>query len=551
MNLVRLACRGAIAWLTWLLCLPASAHAQSDLLLPRQEINQVLAARRSRERQLNSLLDVYGRQLRIEHCVVGKACELGPEGLAALDKLEDELLRRAKENFSHALEGRDANRRVVFSDKRRLVVMNDRVVAVSGAVSAEELRASQASVIEDVDAAVRQSMPASVAERLAAERKRLAEKGRQTQICSLVAAMDETLLLSDKQREKLSRLIGSLWKDAWSSVAIRAEPTSPTPALKSSLTLRAKLRGLGGVFDLPDAALAPLLKPAQRAMWKQLREPLDQELTALQSRLDMAARVRAQGLAAAAGVRRNDVRRGFVMQEFGGVMRAVPLQAVAQGNRRVRFSAEKPKAATKEIPAVKTACFELLLESLGETCSLSPQMREKLKWAGKLDLHRDAARVVKLQEKLQTQLQPAEQERALRELVQVLTPDALLPESDSLLRKAVDSRLTAEQRQRWSEFEERRRQFQRQADVQRQILLCSQRATLTVAQWDAFAELLNDRLDLLPQDRRERRQDEVEIALAQAPDDVLQPLFGEAQWAAIREQLKELRLAHPPAKPAP
>ena len=79
----------------------------------------------------------------------------------------------------------------------------------------------------------------------------------------------------------------------------------------------------------------------------------------------------------------------------------------------------------------------------------------------------------------------------LRALMQALTPDTLLPEAGSLLHKAIDSRLTAEQRQGWNEFEQRRRQFLRQADVQRQILLCSQRATLTVAQWDAFAELLN------------------------------------------------------------
>ena len=318
----------------------------------------MLAARRSREAQLNLLLDGYANQLHVELYVVEKACELGPDGLAKLDELGDELLRRAKENFSQALEGRDANRRVVFSDKRRLVVMNDRVVAVSGAVSAEELLASQASVIEDVNAAVRELMPAAVAARLAAERKRLAEKGRQAQVRSLVAAMDDALLLNDKQREKLCRLIGSLWKDAWSSVALRSEPSASAPGWQALVLSRAKLRGLGGVFDLPDSALEPILRPAQRAVWKHLREPFDRELTALQSQLVMAARVRAQGLAAAAGIRRNDVRRGFVMREFGGVsapyrckrrLRATGEFALPPKNRkprRKRFPPSRPPASS-------------------------------------------------------------------------------------------------------------------------------------------------------------------------------------------------------------
>jgi hypothetical protein len=237
------------------------------------------------------------------------------------------------------------------------------------------------------------------------------------------------------------------------------------------------------------------------------------------------------------------------MQEFGGVRRAVPLQAVIQGNRQARPAAPGPKAEAQEIPAVKTACFELLLESLGETCSLSPKTLEKLQWAGKLDLHRDVEKAERLWQELRVQLQPADQERTLRELMQTLMPDALQPEAGSLLHKAISSRLTEEQLQCWHEEQRRRRRFQRQADVQRQVLLCAQRATLTSAQRDAFAEFLNGRLDSPPQQARlEFGRDEGETALAEAPDEALKPLFGEAQWPVIRERLLELREAHPRAE---
>ena len=186
-----------------------------------------------------------------------------------------------------------------------------------------------------------------------------------------------------------------------------------------------------------------------------------------------------------------------------------------------------------------------MLEALDKTCSLSPEVWAKLHWAGKLDLYHDAAKAAELQQELQTQLPPARRDEATHELVQALSPDDLLPETGSLLGKAINSRLSAEQLQRWNDDQRQRQEFQRRAQVQVQVFLCSQQTSLAAVQWDALAELLNARLGSLPQPP-EGHQDDVETVLARTPDDALKPLFGEVQWAAVNSWLRELRKIHPP-----
>ena len=192
------ACRAAIAMVACLLCPPASATAQSDLLLPRQEIQDVVATESSRETQLNSLLEIYGRRLRIEFCFVEKACELASAQVAALKELSAELTQKAKQEFSQAIKVQGADRGAAVAN-RRLAAMNGRIVTIAEKTLAEEASASQASMIEDVDAAVRKALPAQVAARLIEQRQLAADKVRQAKAASLAAAMDEVLLLSDEQ----------------------------------------------------------------------------------------------------------------------------------------------------------------------------------------------------------------------------------------------------------------------------------------------------------------------------------------------------------------
>lgn len=536
MNLVRLACRSAIAWLVCQPVLPASAHAQSDLLLPRQEIKEVLAAQRSRESQVNSLLEIYGRRLRIEFCFVEKACELTPAQVAALKELSTELMQQAREELSQAIEGQGTNRGAAAAH-RRLVLMNGRLVNTAGKTLAEEASASQASMVEDVDAAVRKALPAEVAARLIEQRQLAADRVRQAKAASLTAAMDEVLLLSDGQRKSLCRLIASLWKESWSSVAVEDDVNFAPLPWQNSVQVCAMLRGLGGVFDLPDSALEPLLRPAQRTAWKELREPLSSDLADLQRHFVPAAGRGQQGfppirVSAKSGL------RGIALQDNRGQLRVIMYR-----------SAEQQDAGALVIPSERAARVELLIDAIGRACRLSPPVRKKLLLAGKLGLHREAVRIAELRRQLQEGLPPERRNRAWDELAQAVTRDDLRAEGEPLLHKAMNSHLSPEQRRLWAESLRRRREFQRQARLQIQVLAVFERSRLTTSQWDALAELLNAQLIDMPQEEdADGGRNEAETTVARTPDEKLKPLFAEAQWDAIRERLAELRNALPPAE---
>ncbi len=248
------------------------ACAQRPLQLPPREIAEVVGEKLLREAQFDAVFaNECRRRLRVELEVVERICELTPEQIAAAEQREDERLERAKEYFSQQFSRRGVARRIEFAPNGRLHMQRGRTVDVAAEASTDELSALGASVIESVNADIRREFPAPVVERLAAERKRIAEKARQAQACSLVAAMDEVLLLSDEQRDKLCRLIDSLWKDSWKSISVDSRLASAAPALRESALACARFRGLASAFDLPDSALTPLLRPAQWDVWKGLR----------------------------------------------------------------------------------------------------------------------------------------------------------------------------------------------------------------------------------------------------------------------------------------
>ena len=517
---------------------------QPSLRLPPRVIAEVVSEKLLREAQFDAAFaNECRRRLRVELEVVARICELTPEQIAEAEQREDERLEQARERFSKQFSRRGVARRIAFAPNGRLRVQRGRTVDVVAEASTDELSALRASVIESVDAAIRRDFPAPVVERLAAERKRIAEKARRAQVCNLVAAMDEILLLSDEQRDKLCRLIDSLWKDSWKSVAVDSGLASAAPALRESALARARFRGLASAFDLPDSALTPLLRPAQWDVWKGLRKPFNQELAKVQSQFGPPA-PGGPPLMFGVGVGGNAGLQGFIQLDDDARRRARARGRPRLADKSQPAAEEEGNRSSKQL-ADRVACFELLLESLDKTCSLSPEVWAKLHWAGKLDLYHDAAKVAELQQEQQTQLPPARRDEAMHELVQVLAPDDLRPVESSLLYKAIENRLSAEQWQRWNEDQRQRQEFQRRAQVQVQVFLCSKQASLAAAQWDALAGLLNARMGPLPQ-RPEGHDDEVENVLAQTPDDALKPLFGEAQWAAVNRRLRELRKIHLP-----
>ena len=240
------------------------------------------------------------------------------------------------------------------------------------------------------------------------------------------------------------------------------------------MRVRAKLRGLGGVFDLPDSVLEPLLRPAQRTAWKELREPLNADLADLQLQFVPAALRGQQGLhpihlSAKGGL------RGIVLQDKRGQLRVVMYRPAEKRGEAAQAAGEQQDAGAPVIPSERTACLDLLIDAVGQTCKPSPPVHKKLLLAGKLGLHREAVRIAELRRQLQANLAPERRKRAWDDSRELLARDDLLPERDALLHKAMDSHLSPEQRRLWRESLRRRREFQRHASLQLQVLAFSER----------------------------------------------------------------------------
>ncbi len=556
-----MAYRGGFALLLLLPGWSQRAWAQYDLVLPRMEIGQVLAAKQARDAQVNALVEDYRQRLRTELVFVQRACELTPEQAAALEKHGEEIVARAKEQFSDAIENQRADRRLVVVNNRRVMVIGDRVVAVAGAAARDESSALQLAMADDVDEAVRQAFPDHIAARLTEERQRVNGKAKRAKAQVLAAAMDEILLLTDKQREQLCGNLTSLWNENWTPVAIKLERGSHDFSPKMSVLLRAKLAGLGGACDLPDVMLEPLLRPAQMAMWKEIRKPLNgqaamqaermnaQLVQPQQVQLQQVQQQRGAGMVAGGNVR---VRRVAVPGRAGAVRVVIepqPAQAVAAA-APARPGVNAQDEAPIKTPPEQNACLELVLDALGLACELSFDVREKLCWAGKLDLRLQAERAAARQRELLEKAAQANVAAVAPPSSEFASPYALISEESSLLHKAARSRISAEQWQVWREEQRRRLEFQRRARLDFFVFTFSQRSPLTSAQWDALAELVRSRLGEIPADQSAARlATEISAAIARIPEAEFRSLFDDVQWPAISRRLQELRPEAPQIKP--
>ena len=556
MRCIAIACRGGFALLLLLPGWSQRAWGQRDLVLPRMEIGQVLAAKQARDAQVNALVEDYRQRLRTELVFVRRVCELTPEQSLALEKHGEEIVARAKEQFSDAIENQRADRRLVVVNNRRVMVVGDRIVAVAGGAPHDESSALQLAMADDVDAAVRQTLPDHIAARLTEERQRVNEKAKRAKAQVLAAAMDEILLLTDKQREQLCGILTSLWNENWTPVAIKLDRGSHNFSPKMSVLLRAKLGGLGGACDLPDVMLEPLLRPAQMAMWKEIRKPLNaqaamqaERMNAQLVQLQQVQQQRRAGMVAGGNVR---VRRVAVPGAAGAVRVVIEPQPaqVAAAAAPVRPGVNAQDEAPIKAPPEQNACLELVLDALGQACELSSEAREKFYWAGKLDLRRQAERAAVQQRELLEKAAQANFAAVAPPSSEFAAPYGLLADESSLLHKAARSRISAEQWQVWREEQSRRLEFQRQARLDFCVFTFSQRSPLTSAQWDALAELVRSRLGEIPADQSAVRQaTEISAAIARIPNSEFRPLFDDVQWPAISRRLQELRLEAPQIKP--
>lgn len=470
---------------------------------------------------------------------VARACRLTPDERAKLDEVRGVILGR----FKPLLE-RQAGP-AVAGGAERMVAVNGQVVILNARGAAEVLVPDRI-IQSQVELAAETVLSKERRAALAAERQRMEEKSRQAHVLALAAAVDEAMLLSDDQLKRLSDYLYDNWRPVWGQVA-----ASQLSAPRATPLQSAKARGLGGVFDLFDADLEPLLRPAQMAAWREMRtlrvdQPV-QEMALPNGLLLKDGRIVVQG-AGALQVFRNANGEGVLIQRGGAKMRVMlPIQpAPAAGGRPL---AEAERASPNHPPVVEppkelAMLLELLVEDAASAVELSEAERETLVLAGKLDINRyRTERETELRERFEHADEAPGNEKPR---VQTETAAAWNPFADakSRFRKALASRLSAAQLQRLTEVERKRRQRCREAAVQALVREFDERTRLTSEQWDALADVLRRRLPPLSGDGDEAdaSRDAI-VCIGHVGVVELRQVFEQDQCAAAEQKLNELKQA--------
>ncbi|HUY89684.1 MAG TPA: hypothetical protein VMV10_13190 [Pirellulales bacterium] len=479
-------------------------------------------------------LEQFRERLEQELNFVGRACQLSPEEREALGKAGDEIVER----FKPLLE-----KQPPAAHGERMVALNNGQVVVLDARGGVQTLIPDRLLQAQVDIAVQGSLTAKRLATLEAQRERLEQKARQAHVLGLLAAVDDAMLLTDEERQRLAAYLDANWKAVWGQVVSGSQLTAPgaTPLQTG------KARGLGGVFDLFDADLEPILRPAQVAAWREMRALRIVNSPVLPNGVLWKGRnILVQG-AARARIVRNANGQNVLIREGGA---AAPVQVPIQGglavNGRRPFAAADP-AENPNLPVFKpakelTLLLNLLVENAALAGGLTDEQRETLLLAGMLDIRRYAAeREQEWQEMLQhADVAPGNRHIAVRaETAAASNPFA---EATSRFRKALASRLSEEQLARLAEVERKRRELRREAAVASVVREFDEVAKLTSKQWNALADALRRRLP--PLSGAATQDDSLSEALACMSGlgkTDLQPIVDEDQWPAAEQKLIELK----------
>ncbi|HVW36509.1 MAG TPA: hypothetical protein VHB99_04360 [Pirellulales bacterium] len=524
-------------------CCPAQAQQQAQRNLgplPRDVlINDLPGAQEAiRVAAPKTSLEQFCERLDGELGFVARACRLTPEERAKLDEVRGVILGRFK-----PLLDRQAGPAIAGAE--RMVAVNGQVVILD-ARGAAELLVPDRIIQSQVELAAETVLSKERRAALAAERQRMEEKSRQAHVLALAAAVDEAMLLRDDQLERFYEYLADNWRPVWGQVAAGQLSAPRATPLQS-----AKARGLGGVFDLFDADLEPLLRPAQMAAWREMRtlrvDQTGQKIALPNGLLLKDGRVIVQN-AGALQVFRNANGEGILIQQGGAKVRVMlPIQPAPAASGRPLAEAERASPNHPPIvepPKELAMLLELLVADAALAAELSEAERETLVLAGKLDINRyRAERETELRERFEHADEAPGNEKPR---VQTETAAAWNPFADakSRFRKALASRLSEEQLKRLTEVERKRRQRCREAAVQSLVREFDERARLTSEQWDALADVLRRRLPPLSGDDAEADASrDALVCISQLGKGEVWRVVDPDQWPLAVEKLNELKKA--------
>ncbi|HET6881135.1 MAG TPA: hypothetical protein VFI31_13325 [Pirellulales bacterium] len=423
--------------------------------------------------------DMFERVLPLELQFATRVCQLTDNQIAALEqdghtaveRLAETLAMTARKNKNQA-SGYPAAMPLTVADlamlrSPHLLLRREMVQALHGRV-------------EKLATAPGDSELPDLWRKLDVERGRAEKRRQQADILEYVAALDETLLLSERQRDELCAWLAN---DAWRQPANAAMIVNPD---LQRLFAQLSSGGFQGL-NVPEAALAEKLTAAQLATFKQLQQPQDWE-------------------------------RFYVQQAVG---------------KQRRFLRQVPTAECQERRLA--GYVQLRLDDVDSACGLSQAVRAKLSLAAKLDLAR-------LREQLSSR--PADTLNDGEELVvqklqfSGLTPLTLevLNGPESHFQKALQGRLVDEQKDKLAAADARRRAFQREALVEAVVAGFERSAALTSEQCDGLAKLLNETTPDVQAESADDWRFECVRRIAQLPFEPVRTLLFDFQQPLAQQQ---------------
>jgi hypothetical protein len=197
---------------------------------------------------------------------------------------------------------------------------------------------------------------------------------------------------------------------------------------------------------------------------------------------------------------------------------------------------------------------ELLMriENLERTTKLSPAQKEKLQLLGKGDIQHFFDRYGAFKEKfrgLRLKQTDADFQQKWQNLWQEINPlqmtlQAGLFKNDSLFEKSLTSTLTAEQLQRRAAVDKERQEFRKRGKVAVGVALFEQSLPLREEQRRQLTDLL------LSETQAQQWQGNtaaihVLVTLSRISEAKVKPLFDDAQWQAVKQEMGQFRRRGP------
>jgi hypothetical protein len=479
--------------------------------------------------QLEAFHERLDRELRF----VGRACELTPEQKASLD----ERTRAIRDKLT-AIVGR-------FAVKGgRIAIPNARIAAVEGQVVVIDAQGQVRAAISDgqirrqLDAAVQAALAPECVATLTIQRDWIEGQKKRAHVLSLLAAIDEAMLLAPLQRDRFRDYLEPNWRPAWEQIVSGSQwPAAATPLQT------AKSRGLGGIFDLFDADLEPLLTAPQLAAWREMRT-----LSINAAGVGLAG----GGLRPGAAILRGRVNGRIVVAQgaIAPAPRAAPVRIVPAPPVEPRQSvlargqklAEPAGVPAIEPPPELALYLALLIADVATEAQLSEEQAETLLLAGQLDIKRYQDERAKAAEELLQQARAAGANVRIVARAEPLAASNPFAQAASRYQKALGAKLSEDQLRRLAAAGRARRERLREAAVETFVDEFNERLLLTSRQWNALAEALGRRLPPISEESLKTPvREELLNCFASLGAEELRALVDDDQWPAAELKLEQLK----------